>query len=182
MPKLKENHPIEISSILLDHQKRYPLWQIKDVYKLLHQAAMGSEHAVQDVAGVRAWMERELNEMGEGPNDPLIDPLSPDDDIVRVHLRPLVSKGIEPEKLLEAFIQTAREYRGSWSGLAHFLKVAIDMTSIDALHFNQRELGHFFDKMQYLNYPAQHHSAEYEAAYRPAYRVIYRPLLHLQEE
>ena len=67
MPKLKENHPIEISSILLDHQKRYPLWQIKDVYKLLHQAAMGSEHAVQDEDGVRSWMERELKEMEEVP-------------------------------------------------------------------------------------------------------------------
>lgn len=182
MPEAKEYHPMDISSILLDHQRRYPLWQIKDVYKLLHQAAMGSEHAVQDEAGVHAWMVRELKKMKEGPDDPLIDTLSLDDAIVRVHLRPFVAKGYDPEKILKAFIQTAREYCGSWSRLAHFLQVAVEMTSIGALDFNQRDMTHFFDKMQYLNYPARHHSAEYETAYRPAYRVIYRPLLVIQED
>jgi hypothetical protein len=182
MPEAKKDHPMEIASILLDHQRRYPLWQIKDVYKLLHQAAMGSEHAVQDESSVNAWMERELKEMKEGPDEPLIDILSPDGAIVRVHLRPYITKGNDPEKLLRAFIQTAREYCSSWSRLAQFLQVAVEMTSMGALHFNQRDMTHFFDTMQYLNYPAQHHSAEYETAYRPAYRVIDRPLLVIQED
>ncbi len=173
---------MEIASIILNHQRRYPLWQIKDVYKLLHQAAMGSEHAVQDGIGVRAWMERELKEMGEGPHDPLIDTLSPDGAIVRVHLRPYVAKGYDPQRLLKAFIQTAREYRGSWMRLADYCLVAMDLTSKGKLPFSQREIAHFFDKMQYLNYPAQHHSGEYEAAYRPAYRVIHRPFLEMKED
>jgi hypothetical protein len=182
MPGVKKDQPMEIASILLDHQRRHPLWQITDVYKLLHQAAMGSEHAVQDETSVHAWMERELKEMKEGPDEPLIETLSPDGAIVRVHLRPFITKGNDPEKLLKAFIQTAREYCGSWSRLAHFLQVAVEMTSMGTLYFNQRDMTHFFDTMQYRNYPAQHHSVEYETAYRPAYRVIYRPLLVIQED
>jgi len=86
--------------------------QIQDVYKLLHQAAMGSEHAVSNPESARGWLIRELAEMGEGVPEPLIDPISPDDEIVRVHMRPYVAAGYDPDLLLDAFIRTANEYRG----------------------------------------------------------------------
>ena len=54
--------------IILDHLFRYLGLQIQDCYKLIHQAAMASEHADQDIAGARDWLERELNSLGEGPD------------------------------------------------------------------------------------------------------------------
>jgi len=36
--------------ILTDHLARYPLMRVEDIYKLVHQASLGSEHAVSDVA------------------------------------------------------------------------------------------------------------------------------------
>ena len=77
-----------MNKILQDHLARYPKMQARDVYKLLHQAAMGSEHAVTDIASARAWLERELAEIGPGPAEPLVDPISPDGQIARIHLRP----------------------------------------------------------------------------------------------
>jgi hypothetical protein len=169
------------SGILLNHQRRYPLWQVQDIYKLAQQAAMGSEHALNDEDAVRAWLERELEEMGCGPEEALIDPIAPDGSIVRLHLRPYLAGGGDPETLLAAFLQTARQYHGSRTNLEEYLETAVGMTVSGELPFSQVELSEFFSKMQRLNYPAQHHSAGYEAAYRPAYRVIYRSFLPLKE-
>ena len=43
-----------ISQLLTAHLQRYPRMQLEDIYKLLHQAALGPEHAVQDAAIARA--------------------------------------------------------------------------------------------------------------------------------
>ena len=102
-----------INQVIKAHLLRYPQMQIADMYKLLHQAALGSEHAVRDEQAVRDWLERELSEMEAGPNDPLFDPISPDGKILRIHLRPYVRAGKNPEPLLRAFIQTANEWHGS---------------------------------------------------------------------
>jgi hypothetical protein len=32
--------------ILIEHARRYPCWELDDVYKLIHQGAMGSKHEV----------------------------------------------------------------------------------------------------------------------------------------
>src|SRR5262249_47815609 len=58
--------------------RRYPRMELADVYKLLHQAAMGSGHAIEDPAEARAKLEEELTHLGEGPDDPVADPISPD--------------------------------------------------------------------------------------------------------
>lgn len=60
--------------IVLDHLFRYPGLQIQDLYKLIHQAALASEHADQGIAGARDWLERELNSLGEGPEEPASPP------------------------------------------------------------------------------------------------------------
>lgn len=61
-----------IESIPRKHLTRYPLLQIQNLYKLLHQAALGSEHALTDRLPVERWLRRELAEMGEGiPDDSL---------------------------------------------------------------------------------------------------------------
>jgi len=99
--------------ILENHFLRYPQMQIADLYKLLHQAALGSEHAVRDERVARDWLEDELVEMGDGPDDPLMDPLTPDGQILRVHLRPYRRAGKKSEMLLKAFIQTANEWRST---------------------------------------------------------------------
>ena len=49
--------------ILVNQVSRYPQLEPRDLYKLAHQAALGSEHALTDQVGVRRWLERELVEM-----------------------------------------------------------------------------------------------------------------------
>ena len=146
--------------------------QIQDVYKLIHQAALGSEHAISDPESVRNWMERELAEMGVGSDEPVVDPISEDEQIVRVHLRPFVAQSGDPATLLDAFIQTAKEFRGNRQVLKTYWDIATSMK-----HFPSTEMNEFIESMHARDYPALHHSPEYERLYRPAYRVVWRKLI-----
>ena len=154
--------------ILQEHLVRYPAMQIQDVYKLIHQAAMGSEHAISSADGARQWMERELLEMGAGPDEPVVDPISVDGQIVRVHLRPYIVQGGDTEALLNAFNRTANEFRGDLQILEGYWKSAVDMQ-----HFLLEEMKRFIETMQTQKYPAVHHSPEFEDLYRPAYRGVW---------
>jgi hypothetical protein len=153
--------------ILQSHFTRYPAMQIQDVYKLIHQSAMGSEHAVGDPKAAREWMEREIAEMDDGPSEPVVDPISPDGDIVRVHLRPYVLRGGSIEELVEAFIHTANEHRGEISLLERYWTIAARLDN-----FPVAGMDDFIQSMKTENYPTVHHSSEYKNAYHPSYRVV----------
>jgi hypothetical protein len=168
-------------AILLDHAWRYPGWMAADVYKLAHQAALGSEHAVTDDGGVRAWMERELATLGEGKEEPLVDPISASGEVIRIHLRPYIKAGYSSEALLDAFIRTAREYSGSYERLQAYLGQAVQLAGHDGLNLPGEnpayELYELVRRMQKDGYPAVHHSEQFEALYHPAYRAIAREFL-----
>jgi hypothetical protein len=166
-----------LQSILTNHFNRYPQMQMVDFYKLLHQAALGSEHAVQDEQEARDWFEREHAKMGNSPNDPMVDPISPDGQILRVHLRPYLCAGKDADTLLRAFIQTANEWQGSLDKLKEYAATAGGMTQPVASQFSPMEIRAYFAKMEAQGFPAVHHSKVYERLYHPAYRVIARQYL-----
>jgi hypothetical protein len=156
-----------IEKVIQEHLTRYPLLQIQDLYKLLHQAALGSEHAVTDRESVERWLKRELAEMGNAALEPLIDPISQDGKFVRVHLRPYAAAGHDPMLLLNAFIRTANEHHGDARLLEQYWK---DAGAMD--FFPASEMDGFFRELKQKSFPAVHHSAEYERLYKPAYRVV----------
>ncbi len=87
----------------------------------------------------RGWSVR-IESLGEGPGEPLLDPISPGGTILRVHLRPYVAAGGDPERLLAAFLQTGREHRGSTERLAEWGRVAARMAESGQLPFEPAEL------------------------------------------
>lgn len=163
--------------ILIDHARRYPQWRTEDLYKLVHQAALGSEHAVDDEARARVWLLREAAEMGSGPDEPLLDPISPDGALVRVHLRSYTRLGLDVDSLLEAFVWTAHEFRGSPERITAGLTEAARLAREGRLAFPEEELVRLLGRMQAAGLPAVHHSAAFTLHYRPAYRVVVREFL-----
>jgi hypothetical protein len=163
--------------ILTSHYALTPDMLVQDVYKLLHQAAMGSEHAVHDEQATRDRLERELAEMGEGSDEPLLDPISPDRQILRVHLRPYLRAGKDVETLLRAFVRTATEWSGSPEKLKEYGAAAARLAQMGTGSIRREEIEAFFSKMEQQGFPAVHHSTKYERLYRPAYRVIARQFL-----
>jgi hypothetical protein len=155
---------------LLGHARRYPRWNELDLYKLLYQAERGSEHALTDSRATSQWLEQELAHLGPGPTEPLIDPIRADGQIVRIHLRPWLNKGLDPAVLVEAFLQTARQWQGSSTGLEAALHSAESMA--EELGLPAMAVAECAARMKPLGFPAVHHSPTFEAEYRPAYRVV----------
>ena len=161
-----------LTFILKDHLTRYPLMQVQDLYKLLHQAALGSEHAVPDASRARKWLESELAAMGDGPDEPLLDPISPDGKISRLHLRPCQRAGFDPQVVLDAFLRTAREWRGTHETLQEYGCIAAQQAEAEHWSISRQEIETFFAAMAGEKYPARHHSHIFSATYHPAYRVV----------
>jgi hypothetical protein len=158
--------------ILNDHLTRYPRMQVQDLYKLLHQAAMGSEHVFSDESEVRKWLEDELDSMGDGPEEPLLDTISQDGQISRLHLRPCLRVGIDPQVILTTFLHTAEEWRGSPHTLKGFGQAAAQQAEAEQWQIKRLEIEAFFATMEEKGFPAMHHSVIYRVSYRPAYRVV----------
>ena len=148
-----------------------------DLYKLLHQAAMGSEHAMHDTAGVRAWMVNELATMGQGPAEPLVDTIAPGGAIVRVNLRPWVAARRSTDSLLGAFIATATAYPPDTARLARYLAAAEPVIAAGKASFGPGAWHALVAAERSAGFPAGEHSAGYVTAYRPAYRVVAGPLV-----
>lgn len=159
-------------NILQDHLRRYPLMQPVDLYKLMHQASFGSEHAISDAEHILQQLRDECGMMGAGPDEPLYDPIAPAKAVVRVHLRPFVARGLSLERLAEAFLMTARDFRGSADRMNDFAECALIMAEAGTLPWSANILEAFLRQRQLEGWPAQHHSPEYSRAYRPAYRVV----------
>lgn len=161
-----------IRRIILAQVRRHPRMEPRDLYKLLHQAAMGSEHVMEDTVGVRLWMERELVTMGEGPVEPMIDTIAPGGRVVLVELRPWVAAGRSTDSLLAAFIRTAGAIRPDTALLDRYLSVADSVAAEGALPFRAPVWRELVEAQRRGNYPAVHHSDAFILAYRPAYRVV----------
>jgi hypothetical protein len=152
----------------------HPKAEISDLYKVAHQGIRGSEHAVGDRADAAAWMTRELRELDTLPatiDEPLVEPLPPDGRFVRVHLRPFIATGGDPEKLVDAFVATAN---APVSDVAEFSCAAAGAAKALESRGESASTRAFFEARRKAGYEATHHSPEYGTAYRPAYRVIAR--------
>jgi hypothetical protein len=169
--------PIPIDQILKEHARRYPRWTAEDLYKLIHQAVMGSEHAVQNEENVARYLQNELSDLPDGPPEPLIDLISGDGQILRVHLRPFIKRKLDPQILLHAFLQTAKKYRGDKSLFDEYAKAGMELIRQANFSFTEMEFRQLFVKMKAKGYPPLHHSELYKGHYSPAYRVIARQFL-----
>jgi hypothetical protein len=171
----------DMPQVLELHVARYPEMQVEDLYKLLHQAAMGSEHAISSREAARQWLIREVEALGDPPaqiaDEPLIEPISPGGRLVRVHLRPYLREGKDMDQLLEAFVRTAEESSGDTATLDEYCQGAVDLAREGDLPFSPSELEARFAELKRQGYPAVHHSKTYREAYWPAYRVVLRELL-----
>ena len=166
----KKNSAMKV--ILLEEVNKYPKMEIQDLYKLLHQASMGSEHAVRNEEAVKNWMKNEIAGLKWEQSDKLIDTISADGKILRINLRPYIKERYSTNKLVEVFIKTANNFKGSYSELEESLEIALELSRTKILPFDHKEMMVFFNEMKEKKYPAVHHTKVYSEDYFPAYRVI----------
>ena len=166
-----------VSQLLSAHLARYPAMQLDDIYKLLHQAALGPGHALDNPAAARKRLDQEWVALGEAPAEPLQDIISPDGRLGRVHLRSYLAAGGNPDALHRAFVETANSYPASPDKLAKFCGCLGDLAAAGGIPYAREEVFAYFEKIARDGYPPVHHSEAFRSAYRPAYRVVAVDLL-----
>jgi hypothetical protein len=157
---------------LLGELQRHPALEPADVYKFAHQAALGPAHAVPDSGHASQWLHSELAELTPDDTTPLVDSLSPDGRLVRVHLRPFLAAGGCATGLLRAFLATARRRHGTHQTLTRYGGYAVELARLGVIPVAADSLATLWRTMEQRDFPALEHSAEYVRLYRPAYRVI----------
>lgn len=160
------------TALVRAHLERYPAMQPADAYKLLHQATLGSEHAMPSRAMAEQWLAREIAALGAGPAEPLVDTLGMGGRFARVHLRPFLASNGIPDSLLNAFVRTAQEATRDTAQLACALEAVRQMTASGTTSWAGDSVDRLLSEARAAGYPAMHHSDAFEAAYHPAYRVV----------
>jgi hypothetical protein len=160
-----------VSQLLAAQRARTPLMEPADVYKLLHQAALGPAHAVHG-DDARARLHAEAAALGPGADAPLVEPISPDGRLARVHLRPWVAAGHPLDALADAFTHTAATWVAQPDKLAKFCGCLGDLADATDLGFTREAIAPYMAAQAAAGWPSVRHSARYRDAYAPAYRVV----------
>jgi hypothetical protein len=166
-----------IGQLLGQHLQRYPRMELTDIYKLLHQAALGAGHAIGDPRQAREALRSECAQLDAEDAEPVVDPISPDGQLARVHLRPYLAAGHDIDALADAFLATPQNYPAAPDKLAKFCACLGDLADSRALPFGRSAVSEYFDVVLAQGFPVVRHSQTYRSAYRPAYRVVAVPLL-----
>lgn len=175
------DRPHLIKNIIEKQFALYPEMKIQDLYKFIHQAAMGSEHAVKDPASAQKWMDDELANMNTDYQNELCDTLTPGGKLVRVNLRPFIKLGNNAESLVDAFIKTANNYLGSEDTLKYFWSIALKLADEGNIPLNKSEMFSYIKEKGKQGFPPVHHSEVYEKLYHPAYRVVSNDYLNFMK-
>lgn len=160
-----------VGQLLSQHLQRYPEMTLADIYKLLHQAALGPAHAVQGLQA-RSKLESELAATPESFAEPVVDVISPDGRLARIHLREYARAGGDLETLANAFVRTASHYTGSMEKLQKFCACLGDLADAGGIPFPRTDVETFMREQASAGYPVLRHSKVFHEQYHPAYRVV----------
>ena len=150
-----------------------PASEAADLYKFLYQAIFGPGHAITDRAAAVKSLEDEID--GLGPPMPGEEPcltLGGVPILVRVHLRPFVAVGGDPEALIDAFVATADEVHGSPDQMTEAISLVVKWLRSSGQKELASQLEQLGRNLAAEGYPMTHHSRAYIEAYQPAYRVV----------
>ena len=168
-----------ISNLTSQHIARYPNLELIDLYKLLHQSALGASHA----SAADEILEKEFNLEWDNLTgvhvEPAIDPISPDGKIARIHLRSYLNQDYSKDDLLMAFIRTANAQNGSQEKLKKFCNCLRDLSKAKQLPFNPEDTEAFLNDVENKDYPTLRHSNIFKKEYEPSYRIVHLDYLLL---
>ncbi len=163
--------------ILIDHIGRHGGFGARDAYKLLYQCCLGPSHAAGDSELARRYFVEEFERTMPDDSISLIESISPDDQVVRINIAPYKFRGLEPDILFKAFIESAEihkpdktEFIRNWKNLVEkneLAKIGLDVNDMKEIDKIARE----------KDYPPLHHSRGYARKNSPAYRVALLDIL-----
>lgn len=162
-----------MQDIIHQHRIWYPLMEVRDIYKLVFQGVMGSEHLISSPEGFIRYLVEELEPLQADPHERLLEAIHPGECLFRINLRPFKAHPVDLDVLIPLLLETARSFTGDRGVLQDtwmdFVQ-ACENGSISGFDISQ--LHQFTTWVEGLGFPAVHHSEVYEREYKPAYRII----------
>ena len=152
----------------------YSEMMVQDWYKLLHQGTMGNRHLGVDDSLIYAYLLGEWERIEGSEDEVLIEYLTPDSAVVRLNLRPFKASGGSPEDVFAAMKKTWESFVPSVSRFEEYLGELQQAARQGRLDLSETEIATYIAQQKDAEFPAVHHSSEYESRYAPAYRVLER--------
>ncbi|MFP3951261.1 MAG: hypothetical protein ACLFVP_03845 [Candidatus Bathyarchaeia archaeon] len=162
---------MDVNDLILLHLDRRPLMGVRDIYKLLYQAVFGVGHIMGEDAWYRLKAEVERLDLGEQPEEPLIEEISPKGEMIRVNLRPLLRRGLPLEPLYRAMLETRST--GSAEDLMRYWQAFLEMVEGGVIDL-PCQVRKIKMELQAGHLEPKHHTEVYRRAYNPSYRVVER--------
>ena len=165
--------------IIRHHLSWYPLMRPRDVYKLLYQGVLGSEHLIASPEGFIRYLVEEFDPLLPDSSEQLLEPIRSDRSLYRINLRPFKSLKLTTDLLIPALLETARSFSGDLTQLrSTWLGFIMSCEQGQVSNFDIQEIQQFTAWLEKLGFPAVHHSETYSQEYQPAYRLIAAKFLH----
>ena len=161
--------------LIIKHCEKYPLLEVRDVFKYVYQSSYGCEHLVLSAEVVTEYIRKEYESMPKGSNI-MIEAL--DGDYSRVGLGYL-GLGLSAEALGELFCRSAKKEENGRLYLEEKIDVIRELINEGKIPFSLSEFETLLNQWRQLGYPAIRHSEIFRNAYHPAYRVIANEYLYI---
>ena len=169
-----------MKNIILEHIKKYPLMEIRDVAKLIYQSEFGGGHMIPNPQMSLNRIQEEYKSLKpEALNvSSVVENIG--NGLSRIYLSCL-NHGISANVLNEMFVHSANNKKGSIAGLEDKIELVISMCQEALLEFDIDTVIEFFEAWAQDGYPAMSHSETYRQNYFPAYRVVEENFVKLYE-
>jgi len=165
----------QMIELIKTHLQRYPLAEVVDIYKLLYQTANGPKHLVMMGIDENDFFEEWNN--ADAQNNPPIESLSVDGQLVRAHFGPLRRMNVSPAQVLSALYFTARSFAPNPELMIDWWKDLGELIEAGALELSLRQYAELDEDFLQFGFTAKHHSEAFVAEYKPAYFVIMRRII-----
>ena len=169
----KEIHP-ELKSLLREEFQRRPKATAQDVYKLLYQGEFGVSQILHTPSAAKEYLILEAASQPKTSDVPLIEACSADGKVIRVNLRPFISKNLSLDSLFLCMAESAEQIHGSRERMKRIWQHVGELVDRDEAPIPKSAYEAMCDTLTKYSFPAMHHSREYTLAYRPSYRVVLR--------
>ncbi len=157
------------------HEHHHPGLKAQDVWKLFYEASFGGGHILVDSAEAVSRLMNELSSRdSSSPGEPLLEPISLSDDVVRVNLRPFRALNLSPSLLVKTVFQSARETMPDTLMFSRLWNEFSSLVRYGFLRFPAEEVRIWGERLEAGVMEVVHHSTEYAVANRPSYRIVRR--------
>jgi hypothetical protein len=165
--------PENLVELLKQHLSWYPLMESRDIYKLLYQGVMGSEHLISSPEAFSQYLVEEFEPLPLDLSERLLEPVRPDRTLFRVNLRAYKCHQQQVDLLIPALLETAQAFSGDLGEMrAAWTDFVQSCEQGGVTNFDLRQVHQFTARLEELGFPAAHHSEAYNREYQPAYRLI----------